>query len=242
RQMNAWLRSGGAEMLDELYARFDLVGLACGNTGAQMGGWFRKDVNAGGDLQGLKIRVSGLGARVFAKLGAAPQPLAAGDVYPALEKGEIDAAEWIGPYDDQKLGLYQVAKNYYYPGWQAGGPCVQLLVGKANWEALPARYKAIARGAAAIANETMLARYDAQNPRALRALVAAGVKLKPYSRDVMEAAYKASQEIYGELYQKSPAFKKIHEAQAAFRNEDVLWFRVAELPFDVFMAQMQSRG
>ncbi|RXF74985.1 TRAP transporter substrate-binding protein [Hansschlegelia zhihuaiae] len=242
RQMNAWLRSGGRELLDEFYAQHNFVNLPCGNTGAQMGGWFRKEINKLDDLKGVKMRIAGLAGQTMARLGAVPQQIAGGDIYPSLEKGVIDAAEWIGPYDDHKLGFNQVAKNYMYPGWWEGGPCIHLFVNKAKWEELPKTYKAMAMGAAAIANETMLAKYDAQNPKALREIVASGVKLKPYPRDIMEGAYKASQDIYAELYAKNEWFKKIHESQTAFRNEEVLWFRVAELPFDSFMAQMQSRG
>jgi TRAP-type mannitol/chloroaromatic compound transport system substrate-binding protein len=242
RQMNAWLRSGGVELLDQFYAQHNFVNLPCGNTGAQMGGWFRKEIGKLEDLKGVKMRIAGLAGQTMAKLGAVPQQIAGGDIYPSLEKGVIDAAEWIGPYDDQKLGFHQVAKNYMYPGWWEGGPCIHLFINKAKWDELPANYKAIAKGAAAVANETMLAKYDAQNPKALREIVGSGVKLRPYPRDIMEAAYKASQEIYADLYTKNEAFKKIHESQTAFRNEEVLWFRVAELPFDSFMAQMQSRG
>jgi TRAP-type mannitol/chloroaromatic compound transport system substrate-binding protein len=242
RQMNAWLRSGGVEMLDEFYSKHNIVNLPCGNTGAQMGGWFRKEINTLDDLKGLKMRIAGIAGQVMAKLGVVPQQIAGGDIYPSLEKGVIDAAEWVGPYDDHKLGFHQVAKFYNYPGWWEGGPCIHLFVNSAKWQELPKAYQAIARGAAAIANETMLARYDNQNPKALREIVATGVKLKAYPRDIMEAAYKASQDIYAEIYQKNESFKKIHEAQTAFRNEEVLWFRVAELPYDSFMAQMQSRG
>ena len=242
RHMNAWMHAGGNQMLDEFYAQYNFVSLACGGTGAQMGGWWRKEINNLDDLKGVKMRIAGLAGQTMAKLGVVPQQIAGGDIYPSLEKGVIDAAEWIGPYDDHKLGFYQVAKNYMYPGWWEGNLCVHVFINKAKWDELPASYKAAARGAAAIANETMLAKYDAQNPKALREIVASGVKLKPFSRDIMEAAYKASQEIYADLYTKNPAFKKIHEAQTAFRNEEVLWFRVAELPFDSFMAQMQSRG
>jgi TRAP-type mannitol/chloroaromatic compound transport system substrate-binding protein len=242
RQMNAWLRSGGRELLDEFYAQHNIVNLPCGNTGAQMGGWFRKEINKLEDLQGVKMRIAGLAGQTMAKLGAVPQQIAGGDIYPSLEKGVIDAAEWIGPHDDLKLGFNQVAKNYMYPGWWEGGPCIHLFVNKAKWDELPPIYKNIAKGAAAIANETMLAKYDNQNPKALREIVASGVKLRPYSRDIMEAAYKASQDIYADLYTKNQWFKKIHESQTAFRNEEVMWFRVAELPFDSFMAQMQSRG
>lgn len=242
RQMAAWLRSGGAELLDGVYARSGFVGLACGATGAQMGGWFARDVSSLADLKGLKIRTAGLSGAVYAKLGAEPKPLSGAEIYPALERRDIDAAEWVGPYDDQKLGLYQVAKSYVYPGWQEGGATAHLFIGQKAWDALPAPYRAMARAAASLATETTLARYDARNPKALRELVASGARLKAFPKDVMEAAYKASQEVFAELYEKSADFRKIHESQAAFRNEDLLWFRVAEMPYDVFMAQMQARG
>lgn len=242
RQMNAWLRSGGSELLDAFYAKSGLVGLACGATGAQMGGWFRKDINAAADLQGVRMRLSGLAGPVAAKLGLEPQTLGGAEIAGAFERGALDAAEWIGPYDDNKLALYQSAPNYYYPGWHEGGPTLHLLVNKAKWDDLPASYRAAARGAAAIAYETTLAAYDARNPKALRAVVAAGAKLKAFSKPVLEALYGAAQEFYAELYRDNADFRTIHEAQAAFRNEDVLWFRVAELPYDLFMAQMQARG
>jgi TRAP-type mannitol/chloroaromatic compound transport system substrate-binding protein len=241
RQMAGWLRSGGSELLDGFYGRFGLVGLPCGSTGAQMGGWFARDVSGVNDLKGLKIRTTGLSGDVYRKLGAEPRELGGPEITAALEKRDIDAVEGVSPYDDQKLGLQQVAKNYFYPGWQ-GGSVAHLFVGRRAWEDLPRSYKAMARAAAALATETTLARYDAANPKALREIVAAGAKLKPFPRDVMEAAYKASQEVFAELYEKGPDFRKIHESQAAFRNEDLLWLRVAELPFDVFMAQMQARG
>ncbi|TBN55316.1 ABC transporter substrate-binding protein [Hansschlegelia quercus] len=241
RQMAGWLRSGGTELLDAFYARFGFAGLPCGATGAQMGGWFSRDVSGLGDLKGLRITTAGLSGEVYRKLGAEPRELAGAEVYASLEKHDIDAAEWAGPYDDQKLGLQQVAKNYLYPGWR-GGAVAHLFVGRAAWDELPRAYKAMARAAAALVTETTLARYDAGNPKALREIVAAGARLKPFPRDVMEAAYKASQDVFADLYEKSPDFRKIHESQAAFRNEDLLWFRVAELPFDVFIAQMQARG
>jgi TRAP-type mannitol/chloroaromatic compound transport system substrate-binding protein len=241
RQMAAWLRSGGTEQLDSLYARFGLVGLPCGSTGAQMGGWFTRDIAGLADLKGLKIRTAGLSGEIYRKLGAEPRELRGAEINAALEKREIDAADWGGPYDDQKLSLQQVAKNYLYPGLQ-GGAVAHLFIGRRPWDELPRAYKAMARAAAALATDTTLARYDAANPKALRQIASAGVRLKPFPRDVMEAAYKAAQDVFAELYAKSPDFRTIHESQAAFRNEDFLWLRVAELPFDVFMAQMQARG
>ncbi len=133
RQMNAWIYYGGGQkLLDEFYSNYNVISFAGGNTGVQMGGWFRKEVKTLEDVKGLKIRIAGLGGNVYAALGAVPQQIAGGDIYPALEKGTIDAAEWVGPYDDEKLGFYKVAKNYYYPGWWEPGPVIHFFVNKAR--------------------------------------------------------------------------------------------------------------
>jgi TRAP-type mannitol/chloroaromatic compound transport system substrate-binding protein len=243
RQMNAWLYAGGGnQLLNEFYAPLNFVAFPCGNTGAQMGGWFRKEINTVADLQGLKMRIAGLAGQVMAKLGVVPQQLAGPEVYPALERGVLDAAEWVGPYDDLKLGFAKVAKYYYYPGWWEFGPTLHLYVNKTKFEELPASYKKALELAADMANTLMLAKYDAENPKALRELVAQGAVLKPYSREILEAGYKAWQEVAADISAKNPAFKKLYDSQTSFRNEETLWFRVAELPLDAFMAQMQSRG
>ncbi len=172
----------------------------------------------------------------MAKLGAVPQQIAGGDIYPALEKGTIDAAEWVGPYDDEKLGLYKVAKYYYYPGWWEGGPELDLYVNIKAWEALPKEYQNALEAACAEANIDMTAKYDAANPAALRRLVANGVQLRPYPRAIMEAGYKAAHEVYDETAAKNASFKKIYEPWKKFRDDQVLWFRVAEENYDNFMA------
>ncbi len=131
RQMNAWIYYGGGQkLLDEFYANYNVVSFAGGNTGTQMGGWFRKEIKTLDDVKGLKMRIAGLGGAVFERLGAVPQQIAGSDIYPALEKGTIDAAEWVGPYDDEKLGFFKVAKNYYYPGWWEPGPTFHFFVNK----------------------------------------------------------------------------------------------------------------
>jgi TRAP-type mannitol/chloroaromatic compound transport system substrate-binding protein len=237
RQQNAWmLQGGGLDLMRDFLKDYNIINFPAGNTGAQMGGFFRKEINTVDDLKGLKLRVGGFAGTVLAKLGAVPQQIAGGDIYPSLEKGTIDAAEWVGPYDDEKLGLAKVAKFYYYPGWWEGGPEMDLFVNRDAYAALPKEYQTILAAACATANSDMLARYDVNNPKALRRLVAGGVQLRPFSRDIMNAAWKAANEVYAETCDKNPRFKKVYDPWKAFRDEQVLWFRVAEQNFDSFMA------
>ena len=169
RQQNAWFYHGiGQKLIDEFGAKYNVKALLSGNTGTQMGGWFRKEIKTVADLKGLKMRIGGWAGKTMAKLGVVPQLIAGGDIYPALEKGTIDATEWVGPYDDEKLGFYKVAKYYYYPGWWEGGTTNHLLVNLAKWHDLPKSYQAVLQGAAAYANVSTLAKYDAVNPTALK--------------------------------------------------------------------------
>jgi len=236
RQMNAWqIFGGGLELFREFYKGYNIHNIPCGNTGAQMGGWYRKEIRKVADLKGLKMRIGGFAGKVMEKLGVVPQQLAAGDIYPALEKGTIDAVEWVGPYDDEKLGFNKVAKYYYYPGWWEGGPQLDLYVNLKEWEKLPKEYQNILEAACWEANTWMLAKYDAQNPAALKRLVAGGTQLRAFPRETMVAAYKAALAVYKEAGEKSPAFRKIYESMVKFRDEQLLWFRVAEKGYDDFM-------
>ena len=186
RQMTAWtFEGGGLKLMREFYAKYNIIHFACGNTGAQMGGWFRKEVKSVADLKGLKFRIGGFAGKVIERLGGVPQNLPGGDIYPALEKGTIDAAEWIGPYDDQKLGFNKVAPNYYYPGWWEGGLQLDLYINQKAYDALSADNKAIVEMASAYAHVDMQAEYDVRNPNALKQLVGAGAKLRPFPADVM---------------------------------------------------------
>ncbi len=241
RQMNSWqIFGGGLELFREFYKGYNIYNLPCGNTGSQMGGWYRKEIKTVADLKGLKFRIGGFAGKVMEKLGVVPQQIAAGDIYPALEKGTLDAAEWVGPYDDEKLGFNKVAKYYYYPGFWEGGPQLSTMVNMAEWNKLSKEYQNILEAACWEANTWMVAKYDAQNPAALKRLVAGGTQLRPFSKDILTAAYKASLEVYREAGAKSPAFKKLYESMTAFRSDQLLWFRVAEKGFDDFMHQIQS--
>ncbi|MEZ0169434.1 TRAP transporter substrate-binding protein [Microvirga sp. TS319] len=243
RQTNAWLyHGGGNDLLNEFYAKHNLYALPAGNTGAQMGGWFRKEIKTVEDLKGLKMRIAGLAGQIVAKLGVIPQQIAGGDLYPSLERGTIDAAEWVAPYDDDKLGLNKVAPFYYYPGFWEGGPAIHMFINLQKWKELPKPYQAAIQAAAGYVNVDTQAKYDAKNPAGLRNLIGNGAQLRPFSQEIMEAAYKAANEIYDDISAKNPDFKKIYESYKAFRGEEYLWFQVAEYAYDTFMIRARARG
>jgi TRAP-type mannitol/chloroaromatic compound transport system substrate-binding protein len=240
RQMTTWMYEGnGMKLLREFYAKYNIVNFPLGNTGAQMGGWYRKEIKGVEDIKGLKMRIGGFGGKVLAAIGGVPQNIPGGEIYPALEKGTIDATEWIGPYDDEKLGFNKVAKFYYYPAWWEGGPQLSLYVNTKAWEALPAEYKGIVTAAASHGHIIMQARYDAWNPAALKRLVGSGTQLRPMPRPIMDAAFKAANELYAELNAKNPNWKKVYEDWVKFRNDEILWFRVTEREFDNFMSSQK---
>ncbi|MBN8888983.1 MAG: ABC transporter substrate-binding protein [Rhodospirillales bacterium 70-18] len=236
RQQQAWmLHGGGLTLMNEFLKDYNVTSIIGGNTGAQMGGWFRKEIKTPDDIKGLKFRIAGLAGAVIAKMGGVPQQIGGGDIYPALEKGTIDAAEWVGPYDDEKLGFYKVAKYYYYPGWWEGNAQLWIYVNLDKMKELPPAYQAVLEAACAEVNTWMQAKYDADNPAALRRLVANGTELRPFSREIMQAAYKASFEVYDELAAKNPKFKKVYDSWKAFREDEFLWFRVAENTYENFV-------
>jgi TRAP-type mannitol/chloroaromatic compound transport system substrate-binding protein len=243
RQQDAWMiHGGGRELMNEFYKEYNIHAVTCGNTGAQMGGWFRKEIKTVEDLKGVKMRIGGFAGQVLTKLGLIPQQIAGGEIYPALEKGTIDAAEWVGPYDDQKLGFNKVAPNYYYPGWWEGGPQLSMFINIAKWNELPKAYQTALENACARAHTWMVSKYDAQNPKALRELVAAGTKLLPFPQPVMEACFNAANDLYAETSAKNAKFKKVFDQWKAFRGEQVLWFRVAEGTFDNFMFRASAQN
>ena len=241
RQQNAWLHQGGGlELIREFMKPYNIHTIPAGNTGAQMGGWFRKEIKSVADLSGLKFRVAGLAGQILSRLGVVPQQIAGGDIYPALERGTIDAAEFSGPHDDEKLGFQKVAKYYYYPGWWEGQTQSSVYVNLEQWNKLPKSYQAIVTSAAADTYTWMIGKYDTDNVAALRRLVAAGTELRPFSREILDAAYKASQEVYADFTAKNPKWKAVYEPWKAFMEDQHQWFRVNELQFDTYMMTVKK--
>lgn len=242
RQQMAWAYHGeGKTLLDDFYRQYGVVAFPGGNTTTQMGGWFRKEVKTVEDLKGLKFRISGLGGMALAKLGVVPQQIGVGDLYSALERGTIDAAEFNGPYDDEKLGLFKIAPNYYYPGFWDGTSMQHFYVSQSEWDKLPTHYQAALRSAAAAAHIDSIAHYDILNPPALRRLVAQGAKLHAFSPEILDAAFDATMELYEELSDKSPQFKLMFESQKNFQKEASLWNQVSELAYDTTMLRQLRR-
>ena len=244
RGQNAWLyEGGGQQLIDDFLAEYGVSVLPVGQTGAQMAGWYRKEIKSVEDLKGLKFRVGGLAGMVLAKLGVISVQLPAGDLYPALEKGVIDAVEFVGPFDDERLGLHKVAKYYYYPGWWEGAATLGLFLNRKAWAALPPSYQAAMRTASAEANQWLTARYDIENPQALKRLVGAGTLLRAFPRDVTQASFQAANALYDDLSAQSPAFRKIHGPWAKFRAEQFTWAQFCDLPFDNLMSSLlRQRG
>lgn len=237
RQQTAWMVDGGGrELMTEFFATYGVVPLIAGNTGTQMGGWLNKEIKTPEDLKGLKYRIGGFAGQVLKKLGAVPQQIPGGDIYPALEKGTIDGAEWVGPYDDEKLGFNKVAKYYYYPGWWEGGAQLSLLVNQKAWDSLSKEYQAILQSACMEAHVVMQAKYDAQNPIALKRLIGNGTQLKAFNKEVLQACLKAANELYDETAATNANFKKVYEQWRKFRTDEIQWFKVAEQAFSQFVS------
>jgi TRAP-type mannitol/chloroaromatic compound transport system substrate-binding protein len=242
RQQNAWnYFGGGMELMNDFYKKYNIYAIPAGNTGCQMGGWFRKEIKEPGDLRGLKFRIGGYAGEVLARLGVVPQQLAGGDIYAALERGTLDACEWVGPYDDEKLGFNKVAQFYHYPGWWEGGAVLHNFINIEKWNGLSPSYQSIIRSASARANEWMLAKYDAANPAALKRLINAGAQLRPFPQAVMDACLKAALDLYQEISANNAVFKKAWESTLAFRNDEYLWWRVAEYTYDNYMIRSATR-
>ncbi len=238
RQTTAWKQYGnGGKLLDEFFAQYNFRTASAGNTGTQMGGWYRKEIKTAADLKGLKMRMGGgVFGEGMAKLGVVAQNLPAGEVYQALEKGTLDAAEFVGPHDDAKLGFHKVAPFYYYPGWWEGGADLEFFVNLKKFNALSDENKAILNAAMAVAATDMTAKYDAVNPIALKKLVAEKTQLKAFPKAVIDAGFKACMEVFAEHEAKSATFKKIHQDMRTFQRDQILWNRFSEFPFNQYMA------
>ena len=240
RQMTAWMFQGnGLKLMREFYKQYNIINFPAGNSGAQMGGWYRKEVKSLADIKGLKFRVGGFAGKVVERLGGVPQNIPGGEIYQALEKGTIDAAEWIGPYDDQKLGFNKVAPFYYYPGWWEGCSQLDVFINDKAYNSLSAENKAIIECAAAYAHIECQAKYDARNPIALKQLVASKTKVLPFPKDVMDAGFKEAMALYDELSAKNPNWKKVYEDYSSFRRDQNLWFRFSEATFDRYMQSVK---
>jgi TRAP-type mannitol/chloroaromatic compound transport system substrate-binding protein len=241
-QQSWWMNGGGAEIITEALKPFNAIGIPCGNSGTQMGGWFRKDINTLEDMKGLKFRIGGMGGQILARVGVVPQQIAPGEIYSALERGTIDAAEFVGPYDDEKLGLAKIAKNYMFPGWWEGSAMLHFVVNAEKWASLPKQYRWIIVQACDATNAWLLAKYDAVNAPALKRLVAAGAVLKPFPIPVLEACHKAAQDHYAEIAATNPLFKRALDSQNAFKAEALPWWQISEYAFDTFSIAMRNKG
>lgn len=240
RQLTAWMYHGnGLDLTRDFYAQYNIVNFPCGNSGAQMGGWFRKEIKTPEDLKGLKIRIGGLPGKVIERLGGVPLNLPGGEVYQSLEKGVIDAAEWVGPYDDIRLGFHKVAPYYYYPGWWEGSVGLDLLVNKKAYDKLPEHYKNIINAASTYAHLDMQAKYDARNPTALKQLAGEGAKILPFSKEILDVCFQTSQDIFEELNEKNPDWKKIYADYRQFQKDELLWHRFAEGRYDQYMQSIK---
>ncbi|MDC8758618.1 TRAP transporter substrate-binding protein [Janthinobacterium fluminis] len=229
RQQTAWMdQGGGRALMREFFKGYGIVNFFAGNTGTQMGGWYRKEIKTMADIKGLKIRIAGFAGRVMERLGAVPQQIPAGDVYAALEKGTIDAAEWVGPYDDEKLGLVKVAPHYYSPGWWEAGPQLSFYINIKEWEKLPKEYQAAIEVASYECHVVMQAEYDAKNPAALARLMKNGAKLHNFSKEIMDAAFKESTAVMEEEAARNAKFRKVYEPWKRFRHDQNQWASVAE--------------
>ncbi len=230
QEMNSWLyHGGGMELWEEVYAPFGLVPGAAGSTGVQMGGWFNKEINTIGDLEGLKMRIPGLGGEVLKRAGGTPVLLPGGEIFPSLQSGAIDATEWVGPYNDLAFGLHKAAKYYYYPGWHEPGTTLECFVNKKALEALPKDLQVLVRNAIRIANQDMLADFTAKNNRALEDLVNNhGVELRKFPDEVLQKLKALSDDVVAEEAKKDPMAQKVYDSFVQFRDQAMKWHAVSE--------------
>jgi TRAP-type mannitol/chloroaromatic compound transport system substrate-binding protein len=234
-QQNAWIYAGGGQaLLDEFFAEQGIVAFAAGNTTNQAGGWFKRELNSIADLQGLKMRIPGLGGEVMTRLGVSTQQIAGGEIFQALSTGTIDAAEFTNPVDEEKMGLNKAAEFYYMPSWWEPGISLHTFINKSEYDKLPDQYKSAIQAAAAEANVRSMGQYDAENAAALKRMVDGGTKLRYYNDEILAAAQAASFELYGELQSSSPAFAKIFPQWNEFRKQVISWHSTNEMRYMTF--------
>jgi TRAP-type mannitol/chloroaromatic compound transport system substrate-binding protein len=242
RQQNAWLiHGGGQDLLNEFFKGYNSYFIPAGNTNAQMGGWFRKPLAKMDDLKGVKMRLGGFAGKIVQRVGVVPQQIAGGDIYPALEKGTIDGAEWVGPYDDEKLGFVKVARFYHYPGWWEPNSTNGFIANLEKWNALPKLYREALTSACLEANQWVSTKYDSVNAQALKRLASQGAQLQPFSTEIMDGCYKAAQELYAEINAKNPAFKKIYDSYTSFMADSYLWTQVNDYTMDSYMIRYRNQ-
>lgn len=241
RQMDAWMDyGGGREMMDAFYADYKVKSFSAGNSGTQMGGWYRREISEVKDLQGLKMRMGGgIFGETMLRMGVVPQNLPPGEVYQSLEKGALDAVEFVGPHDDQKLGFNKVAPYYYYPGWWEGGPEMAFYINTKAWAGLSAEYKAMVEAASRVAAREVIARYDMLNPIALKKLVSEGTKLRAFSKEILDKGFETAQQVLAEHEAKSPTFRKMLRSMRDFQREQTTWERFSEQRYSSYMATVR---
>ena len=243
RQQNSFFRhGGGTDLFNEILVDHQIYALPAGNTGCQMGGFFRREISEVDDFRNLKFRITGLAGKALQKIGCIPTAAGRAEIAAALASGSLDAAAWVAPYDDEKLDLIKAAPWYYYPGWWLGSMAVHIAINLQKWNDLPKSYQGVVRAAAELANADMLAKYDGLNAPALKRLVTAGAKLRPFPQDVLEACYQAASELYTEVADSDAKFKNAYETTMAYRNDEYLWWQVAEYPFDNFQIRERAKG
>jgi len=236
RQQHAWLTEGGGlEATHNVYAKLSLINFPCGNTGTQMGGWFDQEVNLSKDFQGLKIRIPGLGAEVLSRLGADTVNLPANEVTDALRTQKLNAVEWSGPYDDEKLGLVEASRYYYYPGWWSPAETYDLVVDIEQWNQIPRQFQEAFRTAARLADQSMLARYSDENAKAFQRIQESGVSLKPFSDEILETARSQAFELYAEIAADNATFSQVYDNWLEFLVQIQQWHSLNELSFVDFV-------
>jgi TRAP-type mannitol/chloroaromatic compound transport system substrate-binding protein len=243
RLTTAWLMEGGGlDLYNEFLAAWGIMAIPAGNTGAQMGGWFNREINSLDDLRGVRFRIGGFGGRILDRIGVVSQQVAPENLLRAFEAGEIDAAEFAGPSDDVALGLERVARYLYYPGWWEGGIALMNLINRESWNALTPEYQSIVRQASAYADTVTMARYDTLNPPVLAQLESAGTIIRPYSNDIMDACFTAAEQTYRDIAVENAAFAELLESYMAYRRSGYSWFRRSEYAYDTYLMILERGG